>query len=198
MRLCRRCLLFVFLAVATLATTPTASALSPPRYWAYVDMPLWDLADEGLPVRVTLALPSRRDPLARLLQAEETRWTFSTGYARVYNSYDPATGRLKNYGGHAGLFSGGRQFLWALPRFAGRFTPAATLEVGVNFATRPFPADGTQWNFKLITGLQWKWSTADRATEWTAGVMWPHFSNANLLSRNAGYDGLVVRLGRSF
>lgn len=169
-----------------------------PSGWLYFDAPLWDLADEGLPFRLTLALPSRRDPLTRLLFAAEARWTFSAGYAKVYNSFDGATGAFKNPGGHAALFSAGRQFRWHVPRLLGGFTPKIALEFGANVATRRFPADGTRANVKLITGLEWTWRTRDERTEWSAGVMWPHFSNANLLSRNAGYDGLVFRIGRSF
>ncbi len=29
------------------------------------------------------------------------------------------------------------------------------------------------------------------------GVVWPHFSNADLLERNSGYDGLALRIGRT-
>jgi hypothetical protein len=164
--------------------------------WAYFDSPLWDISNEGLPFRFTLALPSQRDYISRALFASEARWTLSAGYARVYNSYDGATGIFKNPGGHAMLLSGGRQMFWQLPAFAGRHTPRIALEYGVHVASRPFPADGTHANLKLITGLEWAWPTqTDRV--WSAGIYWPHFSNANLLSRNAGYDGLMFRLGRS-
>lgn len=176
---------------------PALEANETPDGWLYFDAPLWDIANEGLPFRLTLALPSRRDWLTRALRATEARWTFSAGYAKVYHSYDGATGRFKSPGGHAALFSAGRQFRWHLPRFAGPFTPKVAVEFGGHFATRRFPADGTRANIKLITGLEWTWHARDRRTEWSAGVMWPHFSNANLFPRNAGYDGLVLRLGRS-
>lgn len=165
--------------------------------WMYFDAPLWDLADEGLPFRLTFALPSRRDLLTRILLADEARWTFSAGYAKVYNSYDGATGVFKNPGGHAVLVSAGRQIRWHLPEVLGAFTPQIAMEIGVNAASRPFPADGTHLNFKLITGLEWTWRNRAETAEWSLGVMWPHFSNANLLSHNAGYDGLVFRIGRS-
>jgi hypothetical protein len=165
--------------------------------WIYFDAPLWDIADEGLPVRLTLALPSRRDPLTRLLFAHEARWTLSAGYAKVYNSYDGATGIFKNPGGHAALFSAGRQFRWDLARWAGPLAPTVAIEFGAHYATRRFPADGTRANLKLISGLEWTWGQGGDSAEWSAGVMWPHFSNANLFQRNAGYDGLVFRLGRS-
>ena len=197
----RRFALFFFVCIAAMhARTPADrhETATPTRDgWMYFDAPLWDIANEGLPFRLTLALPSKRDWLTRMLFAAEARWTFSMGYAKVYNSYDAATGIFKNPGGHAALFSAGRQMRWHLPPFAGAFTPKIALELGAHLATRRFPADGTHANVKLITGLEWTWLSRDRRTEWSAGVMWPHFSNANLFPRNAGYDGLAIRLGRS-
>ena len=35
------------------------------------------------------------------------------------------------------------------------------------------------------------------AAEAAAALVWPHLSNANLFHRNAGYDGLALRFGRS-
>lgn len=193
------CLLSLAARAQAAVPGPGEPAPSPPaRGWFYFDAPLWDIANEGLPFRATVALPSRRDPLTRLLFAREARWTLSAGYAKVYNSYDAATGVFKNPGGHAALFSAGRQFRWHFPELLGRFTPKLAIEFGAHYATRRFPADGTRANLKLITGLEWTWRTADRQREWSLGVMWPHFSNANLFDRNAGYDGLALRLGRSF
>jgi hypothetical protein len=165
--------------------------------WLYYDVPLWDLADEGLPFRLTLALPSRRDPVSRLLRATEARWTFSVGYAKVYNSYDTATGAFKNPGAHAALFSAGRQFRWHPPKIVGAFTPEAVIEFGVHYATHPFPADGTRGNFKLISGLEWNLPTTAEGGRWSIAVIWPHFSNAGVFERNAGYDGLALRLTQS-
>jgi hypothetical protein len=165
--------------------------------WIHADVPAWDIANEGLPFRFTLALPSGRDPISRLLLAKEARWTFSLGYAKVYNSYDATTGVFKNPGGHAALFSMGRQFRWHLPTVAGPFTPRVIIEFGVHYATRRFPADGTRANLKLISGLEWTWPDRTRDQEWSAAIIWPHFSNANLFKRNAGYDGLALRFGRS-
>lgn len=199
----RRLLVFCIVAIASFSqgrSAPAARAVQgseSPASWVHFDAPLWDLADEGLPFRLTLSLPSARDPLTRLLLAHEARWTISVGYAKVYNSFDAATGAFKNPGGHSVLLSAGRQFRWHLPPVAGAFTPKLAIEFGVNFASRPFPADGTRATLKLITGLEWTWRPRSSAPEWSAGVMWPHFSNANLLSRNAGYDGLVLRFGRS-
>ena len=173
---------------------PAAPARAPAG-WVHFDTPLWDIADEGLPFRLTLALPSHRDPLTRALHANEARWTLSIGYARVYHSYDQATGIFKNPGGHAALASAGRQFRWRLPGFAGDCTPQFAIEFGVHAATRRFPADGTHLNVKVITGLEWTFRQG-RPDEWSVGLMWPHFSNANLFSRNAGYDGLALRFGR--
>lgn len=189
------------LLTATLAAqTPGDVALAGERSratWMYFDAPLWDLADEGLPFRLTIALPSGRDFISRLLGAGEARWVFSAGYAKVYNSYDGETGVFKNPGGHAALLSAGRQMFWDLPAFAGRFTPRMALEYGVHVATRPFPADGTRGNLKGIIGVEWATPRANDDASWSAGVYWAHFSNANAFSRNAGYDGLVIRFGRS-
>lgn len=165
--------------------------------WLYFDAPLWDFGDDGLPFRLSLAVPSQRDWLTRTLFATEARWVVSLGYAKVYNSYDSATGTFKNPGGQAALFSAGRQMRWDLPKLAGLFTPTLLLELGLHYATHRFPADGTRANGKVITGLEWTWENRARTAEWTAGMVWPHFSNANLLDRNAGYDGLSIRLGRS-
>jgi hypothetical protein len=183
-------------SASTFAATEAAGSV-PRDAWLYFDAPLWDIANEGLPFRLTLALPSQRDPLTRVLFAAEARWTVSVGYAKVYNSYDAATGIFKNPGGHAALVSAGRQFRWHFPAVLGPFTPKLAIEFGAHYATRRFPADGTRANFKLITGLEWTWLSRDRASEWSAGVMWPHFSNANLFERNAGYDGLALRFGRT-
>jgi hypothetical protein len=161
--------------------------------WLYGDVPIWDLADEGLPFRVTAAFSSGRDPVSRVLFATEARWTFSVGYAKVYNSYDPTTGVFKNPGGHAALFSAGREFRWHVPPYLGRFTPKVVVEFGAHYATRRFPADGTRANFKLITGLEW---SLPQDSPWTIAIVWPHFSNANLQNPNAGYDSLALRVGR--
>ncbi len=166
--------------------------------WVYGDVPVSDIANEGLPFRVTFALPSRRDPLTRLVFASEARWTLSIGYAKVYNSYDPTTGVFKNSGGHAALFSVGREFRWHPPEVVGRYTPKILIESGAHIATRRFPADGTRANFKLITGVEWAWPLGRREPSgWTVAAIWSHFSNANLLTPNAGYDGISLRLGRS-
>ncbi len=170
---------------------PLASA------WLYFDAPLWDIANEGLPFRLSLALPSRRDVLTRALFAAEARWVLSIGYAKVYNSYDATTGVFKNPGGHAALVSAGRQFRWRLPRLTTPLIPDVVVEFGIHYATRRFPADGTRGNLKLISGLEWTWREPGRTGQWIAGIMWPHFSNADLLERNSGYDGLALRVGRS-
>lgn len=197
----RRCLALLgaaLVAVAAARADPAVPPAGAARLWVYADVPAWDLADEGLPFRLTLALPSGRDPLARLLLAAEARWTLSLGYARIYDSYDATTGIFKNPGGDALLASAGREYRWNLPRFAGRFTPQLAIDTGVNVATRPFPADGTRGTIKVITGLEWNRRTGAAGEVWTAGIAWSHFSNANLFSRNAGYDGLVFRVGRSW
>lgn len=198
-----KCRAFFFLGLAIGVLYPSARAADSsepvPRAsgWVYFDAPLWDIANEGLPFRLTLALPSRRDVLTRALFAAEARWTLSVGYAKVYNSYDATTGLFKNPGGHAALVSTGRQFRWRLPQLASPFTPDLVVEFGIHYATHRFPADGTRANLKLITGLEWTWPDRRGKSQWAAGIMWPHFSNANLQDRNAGYDGLALRIGRS-
>lgn len=197
-------IIFVVMVMAWLALLTSSgqaqSAALPSRthhFWLSVDLPVWDIADEGLPFRLTAALPTSNDWLNRTLRTSESRWTASVGYAKVYNSYDGATGVFKNPGGHAALVSAGRQFRWHLPEVLGAATPELWVEFGVHAATRRFPADGTRANFKLITGLEWTFfEKQDRA--WSAALIWPHFSNANLLSRNAGYDGLALRIGKRF
>ena len=166
--------------------------------WLYLDTPLWDLADEGLPFRVSAAWPARRDPLSRFLRVTETRWTGSAGYAKVYNSFDTATGEFRSAGGHAALVSLGRQFLWRLPSVAGRWQPDPMIEAGAHFASRDFPAGGTRFNFKVFFGIEWELSAAAPERDWRLGVVWLHFSNANVLSRNSGFDGLGLRFSRGF
>lgn len=165
--------------------------------WLYFDGPLWDIADEGLPFRFTLALPSDRDLLSRLLGATEARWTLAAGYVKVYNSYDATTRIFKNPGGHAAFVSAGRQFRWHLPPLAGALTPRFSIEFGLNVASRPFPADGTRTNLKVVTGLEWIRPLPGGNANWCVGIFWPHYSNANLFPRNAGYDGLALRFGRT-
>lgn len=188
-------LLIVALPAQTPADQPPVAL--PKRAWTYFDAPLWDISNEGLPFRFTWAVGSQRDWITRLLFASEARWTLSAGYAKVYNSYDAATGVFKNPGGHAVLLSAGRQMYWDLPPVAGVFTPRITFEYGLHVASRRFPADGTRANFKVLTGLEWVLRSKGEPNGWTAGIFWPHFSNANLFSRNAGYDGLAIRIGRS-
>lgn len=199
-RIVLRFFFFAFVGAAAQAQSlPTvADATAPRPSWLYFEAPVWDLADEGLPFRFTLALPAERDFVARTLFASEARWTFSAGYAKVYNSFDAATGAFKNPGGHAALFSAGKQYYWQLPSARSRLLPRLMVEVGVNLATRRFPADGEHASIKAIAGLEWSWPAARGDAAWSAALVWPHFSNANLLPRNAGYDGLSLRLGRSW
>ena len=50
---------------------PAATASSPPaRGWLHFDAPLWDLANDGLPARVTWSLRGEADFLARMLGAQ--------------------------------------------------------------------------------------------------------------------------------
>jgi hypothetical protein len=136
------------------------------------------------------------DPLGRLLWAAETRWTASLGYAKVYNSFDGRTGIFTDAGGHAALASAGREFRWRLegPARTARlkWLPTALIDFGVHGASRRFPAGGTHFNFKLLSGLEWPVGSGG----WTTALIWAHFSNANVLPRNSGYDGLMLRISR--
>lgn len=180
---------------AARAAEPAGAGEWPP-VWVYGDVPAWDIADEGLPFRLTGAWPSPLDPLARFLMTAETRWTASVGYVRVYNSYDGATGNFKNPGGNAVLASVAREFRWRLPGPAVAGIPTLLIEFGVNVASHRFPADGTQATLLVVSGLEWALTDSGTDPEWTLALVWSHFSNANLFSRNAGYDGLALRLGR--
>lgn len=190
-------LLVSTLVAASPSAAPTAHPHREAAGWAYVDLPVTDFGDDGEPYRVTFALPSRPDVVTRMLFASEARWTLSTGYARVRDSFDARTGVFKNPGGRAALFGAARQFRWHPPREAGVAVPRLVIEFGVHYATHRFPADGTRMSLLLVTGLEWTWRTRAAGTEWIAAVVWPHLSNANLFQRNAGYDGLALRFGRS-
>lgn len=191
------CLLVATLAAASPSTAPAASTTQEAAGWVYVDLPLADFGDDGEPYRFTFALPGGEDVVTRMLFATEARWTLSTGYARVRDSFDGGTGVFKNPGGRAALFGAARQFRWHPPRGTSAAVPRLAIEFGVHYATHRFPADGTRLNLLLVTGLEWTWRSHATDTEWTAALVWPHLSNANLFQRNAGYDGLALRFGRS-
>jgi hypothetical protein len=190
-------LLVSTLVGASTSAVPAGPASREVAGWAYVDLPLADFGDDGEPYRFTFALPSRADLVTRMLFASEARWTLSAGYARVRDSYDARTGAFKNPGGRAALFGAARQFRWHPPRAAGATVPQLVIEFGAHYATQRFPADGTRLSLLLVTGLEWTWRSRAAGTEWTAALVWPHLSNANLFQRNAGYDGLALRFGRS-
>lgn len=190
-------LLVPALAAASPSAAPVTATHRAAHGWAYVDLPLTDFGDDGEPYRFTFALPGRPDVVTRMLFASEARWTLSAGYARVRDSYDARTGAFKNPGGHAALFGAARQFRWHPPRAAGAAVPRLVIEFGVHYGTHRFPADGTRLSLLLVTGLEWTWRSGAAGTEWTAALVWPHLSNANLFQRNAGYDGLALRFGRS-
>lgn len=190
--------LFAATLAAAGSSAPPAPTASPESAgWAYADLPLADFGDDGEPYRFTFALPGGEDFVTRMLFATEARWTLSTGYARVRDSYDAGTGVFKNPGGRAALFGAARQFRWHPPRGTSAAVPRLAIEFGVHYASHRFPADGTRLSLLLVTGLEWSWRSRATGTEWTAALVWPHLSNANLFQRNAGYDGLALRFGRS-
>jgi hypothetical protein len=190
-------------AVAVLAA-PAAARASPTigpsehrdRPQLFFDGILWDLSDDGLAFRLTATLPAAHDPFTRWLGADESRWTASIGYAKSYNRFDTHGEVVEWPGGHSLMVSAGRQTLWRWPGATNPWIPRFELEGGVNYATHRFKANSTKGNFKVITGLEWTLATPGRAAVWSAGLRWFHLSNAGLLRRNAGYDGLMFRFGR--
>ena len=155
----------------------------------------WDISDDGQPFRVGVLWPSRHDALSRLLRAREPRWVFAAGYARIPDIFDDGTGRLSGAGGDGALLGVAREWAWDLPWIARELSVA--IDFGLNYATKSLPANGTNWNFIVSPGFTWERTARDGAT-WHVGLRWFHLSNADVFGRNAGYDGLTLRLGRTW
>jgi hypothetical protein len=128
----------------------------------FVEGPLWDISDEGLPYRLTVAWPVTPDPLARLLRAGESRWTVSAGYAVAYDNFDTGTNTVGARGRDGLMFNAGRQTLWPLPLRLPRGALRLELEVGLHYAARSLPADGTHLSFSLVGGFEWSSAPGDR------------------------------------
>jgi hypothetical protein len=182
----------LFLALPGLAGG-LAAAAAPAQ--VFFDGPLWDIADEGLPYRLTLAWPAAPGPLARWLPAGEARWTLGAGYAAVYDNLDTGTGLVTARGRDGTIFAAGRQTLWPLPLRLPGGGLRLECEVGLHYAARSLPANGTHLSFVVLGGFEWAPARAARSG-WLAGVRWLHLSHGGLFGPNGGYDGLVFRLGR--
>ena len=158
----------------------------------------WDISDDGLPFRVGVLLPSQHDPLSRLLRMREPRWMLGAGYAQIRDIYDTGTGQLTGKGGGGLLFGGGREWAWNVPVVSRPAQPVSLgLELGVNYATASLPANGTHFNFIVSPGLTWE-RQRPNGRWWHVGVRWFHLSNVDVYNVNAGYDGITVRVGRSW
>jgi hypothetical protein len=192
----RRFLVFALLACASLGWLAVDSAAAPNRAPPLVvfDGPLWDISDEGLPYKITLAWPATLDPLSRLLRATEARWTLGAGYAVVYDDVDTGTNKVTSRGRDGVMWTVGRQTLWPLPLRLPGGELRLENEAGLHYAARSLPADGTHLSFYLLGGFEWAHAPASPRT-WLAGVRWLHLSHGGLFGRNGGYDGLVFRLG---
>jgi len=171
-------------------TAPTTRA---PLF--FFDGPLADLADEGLPFRLTAAFPTALDPISDRLGAVDARWTVGTGFASVYDNFDTGTNSVRDRGRDGLLFNAGRQTLWPVPVTLPAGSLLLELEAGLNYATRSLPANGTHLSFSLFAGFEWS-NASDNPREWIAGIRWFHLSHGGLFGVNGGYDGLIFRIGR--
>lgn len=185
-----------------LAPRPEARALgfADERPWIALDGPLWDFADDGYPFRLNVVQPSTPDPIGRLLRATDQQWSAWLGYADVKGKFT-TSGELRASGGDAWMLGLGRQWRWALPEWTevSRWRPHLTFEAGVNYADDSLPSDGSHFNFPVVTGFEWSRRGAEGAadaSDWLFGFRWFHLSNAHLLDKNSGYDGIIFRVGR--
>ncbi len=190
--------LLLMLAGFTHATTRASAApdlFTDERPWIALDGPLWDMSDDGKPYRLNVIQPATSDPLGRLLRATDQQWSAWAGYAEVESKF-AASGALRASGGDAWMIGFGRQWRWALPEWTAisGWHPHLTFETGVNFANDSLPSDGSHFNFPVVTGFEW--SKRAGSSPWIFGFRWFHLSNAHLLEKNSGYDGIIFRVGR--
>jgi hypothetical protein len=168
------------------------------RPWIVLDGPLWDMSDDGKPYRLNLVQPATPDPIGRLLRATDQQWAAWVGHADVENKFSN-TGGLRATGGEAWMIGLGRQWRWALLEWTGAsgWRPHLTFETGVNYADDSLPSDGSHFNFPVVTGFEWAKSAAPGgdASAWIFGFRWFHLSNAHVMDKNSGYDGLIFRVG---
>lgn len=185
--------LLLVLALIFVAASRGSPPESPPL--TFLELPVWDLSDDGLPFRAGVLLPAGHDPLSRAAGLRPPRWVLAAGYATLPDLYDDGTGRLSGWGGDAWFAGFAREWAWEVPGLErdGAFV-AVVLDLGLNYASASIPSNGTNFNFIVSPGLSWERPRATGAT-WHVGLRWFHLSNANLRERNAGYDGLTLRLG---
>ncbi len=185
------------LLVLVLALLAASAGAAPRPVW-FVEVPVWDLSDDGLPFRAGVIVAGGHDPLSRAAGLREPRWVFAAGYATMPDIYDDGTGRLSGWGGDAAFAGFAREWAWEVPGLArAGAAVAVVLDLGLNYASASLPSNGTNFNFLVSPGFTWERNAADGAV-WHVGLRWFHLSNANLRDRNAGYDGLTLRLGRSW
>jgi hypothetical protein len=158
----------------------------------------FDISDDGLTYRLVGDIPSQSDPLGKFLRSTAQDWTVAVGFADIKDAVDTGTQRLSAKGGHAWFANFGRQWEWRLPQALSinGWMPAVQAETGVHYATASIPAGGTHFQFLVSTGFEWLRSLPTSESDWIIGVRWLHYSNANIFTSNAGYDSLVVRVGR--
>jgi hypothetical protein len=190
---CRRLPLSLSLLLSFSAAAAAAAPARAPLF--FVDGPLADLADEGLPFRLTVAFPATLDPVTRALCATEARWTLGSGYAVIYDNFDTGTNTVREPGRDGVLLNLGRQTLWPLPVPLPAGALRLDLEAGLNYTARSLPANGTHLSFSLFAGFEWSSAPGD-SREWITDVRWFHLSHGGLFGQNGGYDGLLFRVGR--
>jgi hypothetical protein len=201
----RRVFAFPALLLLLATTTSTRAHALPAlfldeRPWVAFDGPLWDMSDDGLPFRLSVVQPATADPIGRLLRSTDQQWTAWVGYADV-RSKVTGSGEVRASGGEALMAGFGRQWRWRLPAYTAvaGWRPHLTFETGVNYADDSLPSDGSHFNFPVVTGFEWSRLGADGEDDrspWVFGFRWFHLSNAHLLEKNSGYDGIIFRVGR--
>jgi hypothetical protein len=156
----------------------------------FVDTPIWSDQEEGNPVLLTF----ERSFL------DLGNWNFG-GFVGISHidvndiADSHVTGGFvegtETFATHSGITA-------RRPLIAGlRFALHADFAAGIYYAEKSFPADGSHLNFSLQAGFESSWKAAHGDdTAWILGLRWMHVSNANILPRNSGYDGLFVRFGR--
>ena len=186
----------LLLVLASVVLLGPATASSRPVW--FVEVPVWDISDDGLPFRAGAILPGSHDPLSRAAGLREPRWVVAAGFATLPDLYDDGTGRLSGWGGETVFAGFAREWAWEIPGLVWRGAAMAlVLDLGLNYAAASIPSNGTNFNFIVSPGFSWERSAGDGAV-WHAGLRWFHLSNANIHDRNAGYDGLTFRFGRSW
>lgn len=167
--------------------------------FVFAEAGVWDISDDGMPYRIGVILPSRHDWLSRTLRMREPRWVLAAGYARIPDIYDDGTGRLSGAGGDGVIVGAAREWAWNLPPWTTpRRAVALAIDFGLGYAGRSLPANGTNMNFLVSPGFVWETRSAAGRPGWHLGLRWFHLSNADLFGRNAGYDGITLRLGRAW